>query len=66
MKKSLRRLYKESISNTEFKDDVKIKDPEGYAEPNMFSPEFHKIIFVSAYYGWLIAKGKYKRSNYDY
>ena len=65
MKPEVRRLYKEAKANKVFDREMLQKDPEGYYRPNMFSPTVAKCVYAAVYYGWLMARGEYKRENYE-
>ena len=62
----LNRMLKEAKANEEFNREAKEADPSGYYKPNFFAGEVEEIVYASVYYGWLIGKGRYKRSNYYY
>lgn len=64
MTEAVKRMYKEAIVNKDFDNDLFSQDPKGYVKPNLFSSSMKKTIYACAYYGWLLGKGTYKRSNY--
>jgi hypothetical protein len=58
------KLYKEALHNQEFNREARDADPEGYYKPSLFSSNLAKTVYATCYYGWLVAKGRYKRENY--
>ena len=54
MTPKVKMLYKHSIKNKEFIDDLWIADAD--RPPSSFSCEVTKIIFAGLYYGWLVGK----------
>ncbi len=64
MDNSVKKLYKEAQLNQEFNTEGKELDPIGFKRPDIFSDDTLKHVYAAAYYGWLLAKGEYKRENY--
>lgn len=64
MTEAVKKLYKEALKNKHFNIEAQHSDPEGYEKPNFWSSTELKGVYVSVYYGWLIAKGEFKRENY--
>jgi hypothetical protein len=57
-------LFNEGKNNQAFLSELQIHEPENY-KPKFWWDNDRKIVFVSIYMGWLIAKGLYNESNYE-
>ena len=66
MEKGVKRMYKEGLANQEFNKEAKETDPEGYFKPGCFATNVEEHVYIAVYYGWLLGKGRFKRSNYYY
>lgn len=66
MDKGVKRLLEEAKTNQEFNREAMEADPVSYLKPDFWSCDMTKLVYATVYYGWLIAKGRYKRSNYYY
>jgi len=66
MDEGVSKLYNEARANKEFNDEIKQSDPGGYipVEDLWFKSDLTKHMYCASYYGWLVAKNRYKRSNY--
>ena len=65
MTEPIKKLLKEAKSNKQFDRDMKERDPVGYIKPpGIFADEILKHAYAAGYYGWLLARDKYKRENY--
>lgn len=54
MDKKTRKLFNAAKNDQEFLHAV--KEADGDEVPGVFADELEKYLFVSAYYGWLVAK----------
>lgn len=52
-------MYKASIKDTEFQDELISSDPINYIKPKLVSSDKFKVIYTAIYYGWLVGKGRY-------
>jgi len=64
MDRGVKKLYDAARNDRDFNYEAKKADPQGYIKPNMFSDTLLKHIYATTYYGWLVGKGKFKRSNF--
>lgn len=62
MEKKVRNLFRASKKDQEFIDDL-LKNNE--SAPSLWDEKETKIIYACIYMGWLMAKGKYKESDYE-
>lgn len=57
-------MYNEALRNDKFNTEAKEADPKYFYKPHNLSENNLKVLYATIYYGWLIAKGLYKRENY--
>lgn len=62
MNKIVKNLFQEGKNNREFL--LKIEKADRDKAPGVFASEIEKHIFAAYYYGWLVAKGRFKKENY--
>ena len=60
----VKKMYKEALANEMFNAEMYRADPEGYLKPHFWSDNKLKVIYTSAYYGWMVAYGLFNRKNY--
>ena len=63
MTSPVKKLYKEAKRDRTFIKELKDSGEKDY-QPSMFWDELTKIQFATVYMGYLVAKGKFKDSNY--
>ena len=65
MKKTARRMYEESRRNTLFRNEL-VESGEDDSPKELNYDTNMRILFASIYMGWLLGRGEYKASNYNY
>jgi hypothetical protein len=63
MTRGLKNLLKEGKHNEEFISQMKKAD-EGFTIPNFLTSEIDKMLYISMYIGWLVARNEYNELNY--
>lgn len=63
MTPKIKELYKHSLKDKEFLNEMKEDDPDNYMEPTIFWSNNQKTGWAAMYYGWLVGKGKRKNKN---
>ena len=64
MTEPVRKLYNAALRDRAFQEEAKKADPQGYKKPNLWSDEIDRILYATAYFGWLVGKGQFKRSQF--
>jgi hypothetical protein len=64
MTSGVKRMYEEALDNDEFNACAEKADPEGYIKPGFWASDVDKHIYTSVYYGWLVGRDRFKKSNY--
>lgn len=59
-----KKLFREALKSEEFDADMRKQDPIGYYKPSFLENTINKKLYGLAYYGWLLGKGTFDRSNY--
>jgi hypothetical protein len=52
-------MYKSAIKNKKFQEQLLLADPKD-KKPGFFASELDKLIFITVYYGWLVARWQEK------
>ena len=65
MERAVKRLFTEAKNNKTFRQALKDVGEIHY-KPSPFWDKETKVLYASIYMGWLVGRGQYKESNYDY